>query len=214
MANSVADSITPFFSIWTEPRATIRRIVDSDPTRHVLALAAAGPGLTSLLGQWSAVMNGTANPSVLWPLWVAFNVAFQAGLGIIFLYINGAILKWSGGLLGGTASRVEMRAALGWSQVPAIVAIIVLLLALFAGVPMPNVLPGGRLQIDPEFYKVMVVAGVLGIWGFFISLKCIGEVHRFSAWRAFGASLIPALVAVVVIGLGVFLFASIVGGRH
>ncbi len=214
MANSVADSITPFFSIWTEPRATIRRIVDSDPTRHVLALAAAGPGLTSLLGQWSAVMNGTANPSVLWPLWVAFNVAFQAGLGIIFLYINGAILKWSGGLLGGTASRVEMRAALGWSQVPAIVAIIVLLLALFAGVPMPNVLPGGRLQIDPAFYKVMVVAGVLGIWGFFISLKCIGEVHRFSAWRAFGASLIPALVAVVVIGLGVFLFASIVGGRH
>jgi hypothetical protein len=214
MANGVVDSITPFFSIWTEPRATIRRIVDSDPTRNVLVLAAIAPALNSLLRQWSAAMNGTANPSVLWPLFVAFNVAFQAGLGILFLYISGAIFKWSGSLLGGTASSVEMRAALAWSQIPAIAVEIVLVLALFAGVPMPKLLPGRLPQIDPAFYKVMVVVGVVGIWGFFIHLKCIGEVHRFSAWRAFGALLIPPLITVVVIGLGVLLFASIVGGRH
>lgn len=214
MANGVADSITPFFSIWTEPRATIRRIVDSDPTRNVLALAAIAPALNSLVGQWSAAMNGTANPSFVWPLWVAFSVAFQAGLGILFLYISGAIFKWSGSLLGGTASSVEMRAALAWSQIPAIAVEIVLILALFAGVPMPKLLPGRLPQIDPAFYKVMVVVGVVGIWGFFIHLKCIGEVHRFSAWRAFGAILIPPLIVLVVIGLGVFLFASIVGGRH
>ena len=41
MANGVTDSISPFFSIWIEPRATIRRIVDSDPTRNVLTLARA-----------------------------------------------------------------------------------------------------------------------------------------------------------------------------
>jgi len=207
----MADSIAPFFSIWIDPRATIRRIVDSDPTRHVLALAAIGPALFSLFGQWSAALNGTANQSVLWPLFVAFNVAFQAGLGILFLYISGAVFRWSGGLLGGTASRVEMRAALAWSQVPSIVAVIILMLALFAGVPMPKVLPGRPLQLDAAFYRVLVVAAVLGIWGFVINLKCFGEVHRFSAWRALSAILIPPLIAMVVIGLVVFLFASIVG---
>ena len=214
MANDVADSISPFFSIWIEPRATIRRIVESDPTRNVLALAAIAPAINSLISQWSAVINGTAHPSVLWPLWVAFSVAVQAAFGILFLYIFGAVFRWSGSLLGGTAASVEVRAALAWSQVPAIVAEIILLFALFAGVPMPKMLPGRLPLIDPAFYKVMVVEGVLGIWGFIISLKCVGEVHRFSAWRAFVAILIPPIIVLVIVGLGVFLFASIVGKHH
>ena len=211
MANDVADSISPFFSIWIQPRATIRRIVDSDPTRNVLALAAIGPAINSLISQWSAVINGTAHPSVLWPLWVAFSVAIQAVFGILFLYIFGAVFRWSGSLLGGTATSMEVRAALAWSQVPAIVAEIILLFALFAGVPMPKVFPGRLPLIDPAFYKVMVVEGALGIWGFIVSLKCVGEVHRFSAWRAFLAILIPPIILLVVLGLGVFLFASISG---
>jgi hypothetical protein len=188
--------------------------VDSDPTRHVLTLAAIGPALNSLINQWSAVINGTAHPSVLWPLWVAFNVAIQAALGILFLYIFGALFRWSGSLLGGTASSVEVRAALAWSGVPAIVGEIILMLALFAGVPMPKIFPGALPLIDPAFYKVMVVEGVIGIWGFFISLKCVGEVHRFSAWRAFVAILIPPLIFLIVIGFGVFLFQSFAGPRH
>jgi hypothetical protein len=214
MANDLADSISPFFSIWIEPRATIRRLVDSDPTRNVLALAAIAPAINSLISQWSAVINGTAHPSVLWPLWVAFSVAIQGAFGILFLYIFGAVFRWSGSLLGGTATNVEVRAAQAWSQVPAIVAEIILLFALFAGVPMPKMLPGRLPLIDPAFYKVMVVEGVLGIWGFIISLKCVGGVHRFSAWRAFVAILIPPIIVLVVVGLGVFLFASIVGKHH
>jgi len=214
MANDVADSISPFFSIWIEPRATIRRLVDSDPTRNVLALAAIGPAINSLISQWSGVINGTTHPSVLWPLWVAFSVAIQAAFGILFLYIFAAVFRWSGSLLGGIATSVDVRAALAWSQVPAIVAEIILLFALFAGVPMPKMLPGRLPLIDPAFYKVMVVEGVLGIWGFIVSLKCVGEVHRFSAWRAFVAILIPPIIVLVVVGLGVFLFASIVGKHH
>ena len=214
MANGVPDAMTPLLSIWTQPRATIRRIVDSDPTRNVLALAAIGPALTSLVSQWSAAMNGSANQSVLWPLFVAFNVALQAGLGILFLYISSVVFKWSGALLGGTASRVEVRTALGWSQIPTIAIAIILLLALFAGVPIPKMLPGQLPQIDPAFYKVMVVAGVVGIWGLFINLKCFGEVHRFSAWRALGAILIPLVLILVVVGVVVFLFAILVGVHH
>ena len=213
MANVAGGSITPFFTIWTEPRATIRRIVDTDPTRNVIALVAIGPALNALASQWSKAIGNNANLSVLWPLWVVVSVAIQAALGVLFLYIFGVIFKWSGSLLGGVASRVEVRAAIAWSQVPAIAAEIVLLVAVLMGIPMPTpgATPGMLPQIDPAFYKVLVIEVVLGFWGFIVSLKCIGEVHRFSAWRAFVAILIPPLIVMVVIGLIVFVVSRLVG---
>ncbi len=214
MANGAGDSITPFFTIWTEPRATMRRIVDTDPTRHVIALAAIGPALGALARQWSKALGNNANLSVLWPLWVAVSVAFQAALGVLFLFILGAVFRWSGSLLGGVASNVEVRAALAWSQVIGIVAQIFLLIAVLLGVPVPTpqATPAGMLpQIDPAFYKVMVVEGVLGIWGLVVSLKCLGEVHQFSAWRALAAFLIPPLIVVVVVGVTVLALGRLTG---
>ena len=213
MANVAGGSITPFYTIWTEPRATIRRIVDTNPTRNVIVLVAVGPALNALASQWSKALGNNANLSVLWPLWVVVSVAIQAVLGVLFLYIFGIIFRWSGSLLGGVASRVEVRAAIAWSQVPAIAAEIVLLIAVLMGIPMPTpgATPGMLPQIDPAFYKVLVIEVVLGFWGFIVSLKCIGEVHRFSAWRAFVAILIPPLIVMVVIGLIVFIVSRLVG---
>jgi Yip1-like protein len=213
MANVAGGSITPFYTIWTEPRATIRRIVETDPTRNVIALVAVGPALNALASQWSKALGNNANLSVLWPLWVVVSVALEAALGVLFLYIFGAIFKWSGSLLGGVASRVEVRAAIAWSQVPGIAAEIVLLVAVLMGIPMPTpgATPGMLPHIDAAFYKVLVIEGVLGFWGFIVSLKCIGEVHRFSAWRAFVAILIPPLIVMVVVGLIVFVVIRLVG---
>jgi Yip1 domain len=211
MSNGGAESITPFFTIWTEPRATIRRIVDSDPTRYVIALAAIGPAMNALAGQWSKALNNNANLSVLWPLWVAASVAIQAALGVLFLFIFGAVFKWSGALLGGVASRLEVRAALAWAQVPGIAAVIILLIAVLSGIPMPQPTPGTLPHIDPAFYKVLFVESVLAIWGFIVSLKCIGEVHRFSAWRALAAILIPFLIVVVAVGFLIFLVVRLTG---
>ncbi|MFZ0245893.1 YIP1 family protein [Candidatus Binatus sp.] len=214
MANGTGGSITSFFTIWTEPRATIRRIVDADPKRNVIALAAIGPAINALAGQWAKALGNNANLSVLWPLSVAGSVAIQAGLGVIGLFIGAAILKWSGGLLGGVASRVEVRAAIAWSQIPGIAAEIVLLIAVLTGVPAPQAAAAGTLpHIDPAFYKILIVEVVLGIWGGIIGLYCIAEVHRFSASRAFCATLIPALVAAVVLGFVVFVIYAL-GGHH
>jgi len=212
MADQAGGSITSFFTIWTEPRATIRRIVDTDPTRNVIALVAIGPAIGALASQWSKALGNNANLSVLWPLWVVVSVAIQAALGVLFLYIFGVIFKWSGSLIGGVASRVEVRAAVAWSQVPAIAAEIVLLLAVLMGIPIPvPTTPNTFPQIDPAFYKVLVIEGVLGFWGFIVSLKCIGEVHRFSAWRALVAILIPPIIALVVIGFIIFVVSRLVG---
>jgi hypothetical protein len=211
MANGAGGSITSFFTIWTAPRATIRRIVDSDPTRNVIALAAIGPAISMLVSEWAEALGNNANLSVLWPISVAVYVALSAAFGVISLFIGGAIWRWSGSLLGGVASRAEVRAAIAWSSVPGIAAEIVLLIAVLLGVPVPHQRHVPLSQIDPAFYKVLVVEGVLGFWGFIISLKCLGEVHRFSAWRALAAGLIPPLTAFVAIGLIFFAFWALTG---
>jgi hypothetical protein len=211
MANGTGGSITSFFTIWTEPRATIRRIVDTEPTRHVIALAAIGPAIGALARQWSKALDSNAHLSVLWPIEVALTVVFAAALGVISLYISGVILRWSGGLLGGVASRVEVRAAIAWSQVPAIAGEIVLLIAVLSGIPIPHATPGSILEIDPAFYKVAVVEGVLSLWGGIVALYCLAEVHRFSAWRALCTTLIPAFIAMIVLGFAVFVVYSLIG---
>ena len=65
---------------------------------------------------------------------------------MVSLYISGVILKWSGGLLGGVASRVEVRAALAWGQIPAIAAEIILLLAVLQGIAIPHPTAAERLR--------------------------------------------------------------------
>jgi hypothetical protein len=209
MANGTGGSITSFFTIWTEPRATIRRIVDTDPTRHVVALAATGPAIGALSRQWSKALDSNAHLSVLWPIEVAFTVVLWAAVGVLSLFISGVILKWSGSLLGGVASRVEMRAALAWSQVPAIAGEIVVLIAVLSGIPIPHPTPGSVLEIDPAFYKVIVAEGVLALWGGIVGLYCIAEVHRFSAWRALCTTLIPGLISMIVLGFAVFVAYSL-----
>jgi hypothetical protein len=54
-------------------------------------------------------------------------------LGIIHLDIGGAILRWTGSWFGGQASSEEVRAAIAWSSVPRIWALLLLIpeLALF-----------------------------------------------------------------------------------
>lgn len=211
MANGTGDSITPYLAIWTAPRATIRRIVDTDPRRNVIALAAIGPAISTLATQWSAALGNNANLSVLWPLWVPVYVALSAAFGVISLYIGGAIWRWSGSLLSGGASSVEVRAAMAWSQLPGIAAAIVLLIAVLLGVQIPHPTPGTLTQIDPAFYKIVIIEAVFGIWGLVLTLKCIGEVHRFSAWRALAAILIPSLIAVAALASFFFLVSRLAG---
>ena len=103
------------------------------------------------------------------------------------------------------------RAAIAWSSVPGIAGEIVLLIAILMGTPVPQATPGAMPHIDPGFYKFLVVEAVLGIWGFVILLKTIGEVHRFSAWRALLAALIPPLMAFALIALVLLLTWSLAG---
>ena len=119
-----------------------------------------------------------------------FGLVIGAALTILVLYY---IVAWWLGfvgrrVLGGRGTTQEVRAAIAWSQVP-------------------NIAVLGLVLIQLPFLQVQWLAGlmtaailIVGIWGLVIGLKCLGEAHRFSAWRAFGTTLL-ALLPVMLLGV-------------
>ncbi len=192
----------PWATIWTRPRATIRRIVETDVRYQVTFLAILSGALIWLERRWS-------NPSTAaaFPMLVVIAVIVGAILGVVELYVNGALLKWAGAALGGRGSYAEVRAALAWSRVPVIVAVSIGILAILLGTDGPML--GGDAERSGSGTGVLLLHAALVLWGFVVMLKSIGEVHRFSAWRAFGSIvLIVVAIAVVLVAMSL-LFGGI-----
>jgi hypothetical protein len=188
-----AKPVSPFLSIWFRPRATIRRIVDTDPTRHVLLLAIAN-GMV-----WVAVGALMLDLAKVWHLVaiVALCVALGAALGIAMLYFDGWLIRWTGHLLGGKATAEQVRAATAWSMFPSIFGMILNMPIAVVSWQERGLAPeAGRYAQRPDItltaYPILV-AGVR-LWIEIIYYKCYGEVHGFSAWRAWGASMLEGLV--------------------
>lgn len=191
-------------TIWTHPRATIRRIVDTDPHYQVAFLAMLTGALSVLESQWSRPpISAVPRTAAVWPLLVVGSVVGGAILGVVGLYINGFLLKWSGALLGGNATYAEVRAALAWAEIPSIVAIALGILLILIGGAAPLPALGQSPPTEPSVGSATMHA-VLALWSFIITLKCLAEVHRFSVWRAL-ASIVLLLIALLVFGLIVLL---------
>jgi len=184
----------PWFDIWTKPRGTIRSIISSDPTKYVIVLA--------ILSGIAQVLSSAAeyNLGDQLPLPFIFVIVLIAGsiMGMISLYIGGAILRWSGGLMGGRASATEVRAAIAWSAIPTIFATILWVpqLALFGTDLFTSMAP--RIYFNPSLYLFFsIVQLVLGLWAFVLLLKTLGEIHGFSAWKGLASLAIPTLMFAV-----------------
>jgi Yip1 domain len=222
---------SPYVGICIRPRATIRAIVDRDPRYQVIALvliAAVVAALTGAIGRYHYAPTAftiagkpipvtspdTSRRIGFWTL------ALGPVLAVPLLYINGALLRWTGSLFGGTAKSVEVRAAIAW---PRVLAIMIALIGFALGLVIaPPPAPEARsahamLAYLRPMLPSMIILAPFWVWSFIVSLECLGEVHRFSAWRALGAVLIYFLVlagAVVVAVLVVGTFGVLISIRR
>ncbi len=196
----------PWISIWISPRDTMKKILKGDPRRHVLVLGALAGGLTVLNFFLSAALGflPTPPPAPLLPYMPALTLTAPfvgAGLGIAGVYVGGFAMEWCGRAFGGIGNAVNVRAAVAWSQVPEIcfsVAMLLVLLgsgvwqALVPALPDPNA--GAATAAVKQFTTVRGMEAIVSIWSFVVMLHCVGEAHRFSAWRALGAALLPGAI--------------------
>ncbi len=192
-----AQALSPFLSIWVKPRETIRNIVDTNPTKYVTVLAMLA-GIRQALDRASSRNTGDSLPLVA--ILAVCIIVGPIG-GIFSLYLSGALFRWTGSWLGGQASSEEVRAAIAWSSVPTIFILPLWIpeLLIFGEELFTSSTP--RIESNPLLAIILLgfalIEIVVGIWAFVVLLKSLGEVHRFSAWRAFGAVILGILVILV-----------------
>lgn len=202
--------LNPWISIWTQPRATMRQILDTDPNARIWLLAAIG-GVSHALS--SASQSGAIETMGLGVL-IASSIVVGALVGIVGLWVGAYLVKWTGGWIGGQGSLVEVRSALAWSNVPAAWGLILwgLTIVLFGDAAFSDAGPdfetlGGMAVL---MLSIVVTALVLEIWQIVIALKCIGEAHGFSAWKALASML---LIAGLILG-STLVLALVAGLLH
>ena len=191
----------PWISMWTHPRATIQSIIDSDPERSVLLLASL-TGISQALDKASIKNAGDDLP-----LSLILATSF-AGIisGVIGLYIFGFLIKHASAWLGGKADGEKSRAAIAWSNVPTVWALLLWIpqLALFGNELFSATTP----RMDSHPFVVLgfgIIDITIAIWTLVLLCKAIGQINGFSAWRGLGACLIA--VSLIVVPIIVIAFA-------
>lgn len=191
-----ANLSNPWILMWLHPRQTMRQIIDTDPNRNVVLLAAVS-GIGETLS--NAAFNSKGDHA---SLMIIFLTSVTAGpiVGIISLYIIGEFLLCTGKWIGGLAEANEIRSAFAWSGVIGIWAMILW---------VPEILLFGKElfttetpQIDAStalttfFWLFAVIELSIIIWGFVAFLKCLSEVQGFSFCKAVLNTLLPMSVLV------------------
>jgi hypothetical protein len=205
--NMPTETLNPWFSIWTKPRATIRQILNSKSEAYINTLAIAG-GITSALDKASQKNYGDE-----YGLLSMFILAIFVGAisGLISLYIGSAIVHWTGKWIGGQGEYDEIKVSTAWANIP-------LIWGLLLWIPTWALL--GRESFSRNIIAfdysgglpiiailLGIIAVILGIWTFIIQLKCLAEAQRFSAWAALGNTILAGLVVFVPIFLILLLIA-------
>lgn len=194
-----AERINPWLNIWTKPRATVRSAI----YHNTIGLAVVLAMVSGISTAWDNAVTQHAGEKYL------MNFSLTGLLiGIIIIGSLLGLLSWVlvastvtlvGRWLGGQGTVKELLIAIGISYVP-----IVLLLSFNI---IDLLLLGETLFIDTYItegqyiwlWLSAVVVFVIAIWNMFITLKAIGEAHRFSAWRALTTLIIVILMFVVVL---------------
>jgi signal peptidase I len=158
---------SPWITVWFTPRLTIERLVATRPTYFVWLLAITGT-VATFYNQISVIDGATY--LLNWQLALGL-VLLGIFVGVAWLYLAGVLLSWIGGLLGGRAPALHLRAAFAWSAVPTILGFIVILTIGAAN--------GRGIALD----IVPLVVAASALWSLVVFLLMLGRVEHFGFWR-------------------------------
>jgi hypothetical protein len=183
------EPLNPWFSMWTKPRQTIRQIVSTNPTYGVLLIA--------VLSSFSAPERDSLQSlglNISYSALVAVSVVISTLLGILGLYIGGALIRWTGSWLGGTADSQETRAALAWGDLPMVWMFPMIPLLILLNLVAPGFANVSNMTWNGLMLFIGAVRFVALIWSIVTTSQAVGEVHGFSGGRGFAAILLAGMI--------------------
>ena len=190
-------TLNPWFSMWLHPRRTIRQIVETNPDRLVLLLAAVGGIVEALTNASSdSKSDGMSLTAIL-----LTSLIVGPLMGILGLWLGGVLLRWTGGWIGGQADARRIRATLAWANVPLIWSLLLWIpaLLLFGAELFAKATPliDASALLSGLYLVFSFGIGVVSLWAFVVFLHALGEVQGFSAWKALGNSILAGLVVAI-----------------
>jgi signal peptidase I len=192
---------SPWHSVWFAPGDTIERVLAEKPrllpnlvllaavaVAYPLVAALVGEGITDALLDWRFLAGGAV-------------VAVVAG--IVSLYFNAFVMRWSGRPLGGRASSSEMRAVVAWGAAPLCAALAIHLVAVVLLIGNKDPAPAVAIVV------LRVIGLAMGIWTMIATIAMLKRVQAFGWWRAIfnyavGGLVVPALL--IALPIRTFLF--------
>jgi len=201
--------LNPFLSVWTQPKETVRQVVETKTIWFAVFIAA----FTGIGSALSSMQDSGMTSTVSYGLILFLCFLFGPIIGVISLFLPGVFFTWIGRLLGGTGQMKDMFKAVGVMYIPQIVLTLAYLLfaliygELFFVGPDPNSFSTSSLPFG-AYITLLLITIVFGIWSTVVSCKGIGVVHNFSSWRGLGTILIIAGIALIlVLVIGFFIAA-------
>ncbi|WP_379133247.1 YIP1 family protein [Paenibacillus sp. sgz500958] len=190
---------SPWLTVWTAPRRTIRSYLESsDPGRNALWLSIIA-GFSYSLNRASS--NNTGDDMSLLMILLVSLIGGGIG-GLLMFYLGSPLLRITGSWLGGKGTTPEIKVALarGVFMPSVLIALMWIPELLLVGKELftaetPNM--DSNILILVLYLLCIFVELVFGVWAMVVGLKAIGEAHRFSAWKALICMILPALMLVV-----------------
>ncbi len=168
--------LAPWVTIWTQPRTTVRWLIQQDLRTSVILLGAL-QGVEFLFYCAYFASLGRELPTAL----IVTSVAIVGPvLGITALYIWAGLLALWGKLLGGKAQAGECRVVLAWSRIPMTLSLGMWLLLLMGASPHPFLFSARA----PSSLFIAAICAIATLWSLALLVGAVREVQGFSTMRS------------------------------
>lgn len=180
----------PWLTIWTEPRKTIKAIVNEDPRSGFFYLSA----IFALQYFFSFLFMGQYGLKFDLRFLLIFlcAVILSPLIGAFLIYFCTWVLKLTGKLLKGEAPFINLRAVFAWSRAPLLIELGMWVFFLSFSLGYINTI---------TLIFINIVSIIASVWSFLLLIEGIREVQKFSFMKA------AANVLLTYIVFGLFILA-------
>jgi hypothetical protein len=207
------DESSPFVTMWLHPRRTIRRIVGSGWEAWAIPIAmiaTAATALTEISPRQAEFLSGMGLED--YGL-LAAAAGLKAAGGAVYVLIFGWLVSFSGEWLGGNGETEATRAAVGWSQLPAFLAIPFGIVFVAVHGPGAPILAAGPVESGDSMLIGLtgVVALITAIWVIVHLVATVREVQGFTIPRAIANLCIAVAIPFLPLALLLFIGFLVTG---
>ena len=166
-----------WISMWTNPRPTIRAIVNLNPKFGVFYLA------TIYALQNNLVCSSYWSLGLSFPFYAILlaSLVLSPFLGVIWLYFTGWVLYITGKWFRGQAPMSHLRAAAAWSKIPSCISLFMWLILLISDSDMTFI----HAVSGPAALFMNFILLILGVWSFVLLIQSVRELQNFSIGKSF-----------------------------